>query len=210
MLKLICFDLDNVLVDTKDLHFQALQYACKYVAGFDLTKDYHNEYLEALPTKTKISILNNHNLVDKLYNDEIYKEKQRATELLFAKHVKPDQKIEDILVYCRNNFRYVHLASNCIRSSVDILLKRLEIADLFDFTIANTEIELPKPHPEMYMKCILQAKVVPIQTLIVEDSLNGKLAAILSGAHVLETDINSISIKQIEDKVKLINMLRQY
>ena len=49
--------------------------------------------------------------------------------------------------------------------------------------ISNEDVSNPKPHPEMYWKSIVENKVLPSETLIIEDSPVGRKAAMMSGAN---------------------------
>ncbi len=56
MIKAIIFDLDGVLVDTKDIHFTALNNAIEKVCKIKKTISYdkHLKIYDGLPTKKKI------------------------------------------------------------------------------------------------------------------------------------------------------------
>ena len=57
MIKLIIFDLDGVLVDTKPLHYFALNKALKKIENYEISKDDHSNIFDGLPTKEKLKIL---------------------------------------------------------------------------------------------------------------------------------------------------------
>ena len=64
-------------------------------------------------------------------------------------------------------------------------LEALGIHDLFDGLMSNQDVKSPKPEPEIYLKCFIEAGVGPMEVLIIEDSPIGKKAAYMSCAHVL-------------------------
>ena len=58
MIKAIIFDLDGVLVETKDIHFHALNLAIKKICKIDEAisyKDHLNKY-DGLPTIVKVTV----------------------------------------------------------------------------------------------------------------------------------------------------------
>ena len=57
MIKLIIFDLDGVLVDTKPLHFYALNKSLKLIENYEISLDDHLNLFDGLPTKEKLKIL---------------------------------------------------------------------------------------------------------------------------------------------------------
>jgi dTDP-glucose pyrophosphorylase len=57
-----------------------------------------------------------------------------------------------------------------------------------DLIISNEDVKNSKPHPEMYWKAMSMMGVLPEETLIVEDSPPGLLAATRSRAHILRVN----------------------
>ena len=57
MIKVIIFDLDGVLVDTKNIHYEALNYALKKNKFKEISYENHLKIFDGLPTKSKIKIL---------------------------------------------------------------------------------------------------------------------------------------------------------
>ena len=78
--------------------------------------------------------------------------------------------------------------------------------EFMDLVISNEDVKNSKPHPEMYWKAISMMSCLPEETLIVEDSPYGLLAAARSKSHILrvkntkETNLDNVQskIKQIE------------
>lgn len=61
MKRLIVFDLDGVLVDSKEIHFNALNKALDLVdSKYVITKDEQEKFYEGLPTKQKLKMLTQH------------------------------------------------------------------------------------------------------------------------------------------------------
>ena len=75
---LVIFDLDGVLMESKMLHFEALN---KSLAKFNISITYeeHLEKYDGLPTKRKLEILNEEKGLDKKFFKEIWEEKQTRT-----------------------------------------------------------------------------------------------------------------------------------
>ena len=57
MIKVIIFDLDGVLVDTKQIHFEALNNALKKFKFKEISIDDHVKFFDGLPTNEKLKIL---------------------------------------------------------------------------------------------------------------------------------------------------------
>jgi hypothetical protein len=65
------------------------------------------------------------------------------------------------------------------------MLYKTGLIEFVDFYVSNEDVKHPKPHSEIYLKCMVMAGVNPQETVIVEDSYFGRRAAMDSGAHVL-------------------------
>ena len=84
MIKAIAFDLDGVLIDSKQLHFQAFNMAVAKNLGkqFCISREDHLRFYDGLPTLKKIDLLQNLEglKIDKAVRGKIWKSKQRFTE----------------------------------------------------------------------------------------------------------------------------------
>jgi dTDP-glucose pyrophosphorylase len=68
------------------------------------------------------------------------------------------------------------------------MLAKLGLIEYIDLIISNEDVKNSKPHPEMYWKAMSMMTVLPEETLIVEDSPPGLLAAARSRAHTLRVN----------------------
>jgi dTDP-glucose pyrophosphorylase len=85
------------------------------------------------------------------------------------------------------------------------VLSKLGIIEYFDFIVSNEDVSNSKPHPEMYWKCISKMGVLPEQTLIVEDSPYGLLAASRTNSHILRVaNPSDVNVKNIYNKLQKI------
>ena len=85
-IKGIIFDLDGVLVDTKNIHFQALNEALKKISNIEISYNDHLKYYDGLPSLTKLKILNEEGKVKKKDNLKILRIKQKLTLKLLKKY----------------------------------------------------------------------------------------------------------------------------
>ena len=185
MNNLIIFDLDGVLIDSKEIHYEAFN---KSLESFDrqlsITKKEHLSEYDGLSTKKKLQKLTKKRGLDPKLYDPIWNLKQKNTfELL--NNVSPDTVKIKLLENLKSDGFKLACASNSIRSSVDLILNNLGISDFFDVTFSNEDITNPKPHPEIYWKCMLELNSHPKNTLIIEDSPVGRIGAYYSNAKTL-------------------------
>ena len=183
MYKLVIFDLDGVLYESKEIHFHALNKALmKIDKNFVINFDEHTNIYDGLTTQSKLQILTEKKGLKKGDHKKVWKQKQKETQNLLSE-ITPNKNLIRILKELKKNNFQISCASNSIKSTVMTVLKQLEIINFFDTIISNEDVSNPKPHPEMYWKSIVENKVLPSETLIIEDSPVGRKAAMMSGAN---------------------------
>jgi len=202
--KLIIFDLDGVLISSKDLHYEALNIALKEVDDlYIISKQDHLQKFDGLKTSEKLEILTKERgLLSNLHN-QIWNRKQEIT-IDKLQDIVPDQYIKTTLKELRRLGYKIACCSNSIRRSVLTILSKLDLIEQMDLIISNEDVGNGKPHPEMYWKAMSIMNVLPEETLIIEDSPAGLLAAARSRADVLRVDSpKDVTIKNILEKLNM-------
>ncbi len=191
MIKVIIFDLDGVLVDTKLIHFEALNSALKKYNFEEISIDDHVKIFDGLPTIEKLKLLKKNKKIPKKFFSKIQKFKQKITSEILKRKIKKNNKIIKIMKSLQNKYKIV-VATNAVNSTLNICLNKLGIEKYVDFKLSNEDINEPKPNPEIYLRIFIKFGIYPSEALIIEDSHYGREAAISSGAKLLP-------IKRIED-----------
>ena len=205
MIKNIIFDLDGVLVDTRDAHYEALNKAIKKIGGKQISYKDHINKFDGLPTKEKLQILNSKKKILKKNNQKIIIWKNKFTSEILKQKIKFNPKIYNLFQKLSKKHK-IGIATNAIRDTLDVCLKKLKIKKFVKISLSNQEIKNPKPHPEIYMKAMLSLNAIPNQTLILEDSYVGRLAVKNSGAHLFPVNnLLDVKIDEINNFVKKIN-----
>jgi len=184
MIDWIFFDLDGVLVDSRQLHMNALKQALAH-AGVSLEEEL-TKYLDGLPTKTKLQLLVERGLIDPDMAKKINNHKQILTIELLNQNISSNPKLRNLLLELKSYGLKLAVCSNAIRSTLDLTLQQLGIHDLFEFTISNEDVSEPKPSPEIYLKSLKIAQAHSYRVIIVEDSPHGIKAAVASGCQVMQ------------------------
>jgi HAD superfamily hydrolase (TIGR01509 family) len=179
--KLVIFDLDGVLIDSRELHYHALNDAlAKIGQEFVISREEHLSTYDGLNTTRKLEMLSERKGLDRKYFDQVWKDKQTETFKLLRELPKNHTAIYIIAQLKKRGWK-VAVASNSIRESVRIALNAIGILGDVDFMVSNEDVKRPKPFPEMYWQCMTALNVLPKNTIIVEDSHIGRQGAIESG-----------------------------
>jgi HAD superfamily hydrolase (TIGR01509 family) len=188
---LIIFDLDGVLIDSKELHYEALNEALgNFGKQYLISAQEHATIYDGLSTNKKLELLHKTKGLPRSSFEPIWKMKQEVTSRLLGE-IPEDKELISFINYMRDTGAKVALASNSIRGTVDLMLNRLGILEFFDLTLSNEDVTFPKPHPEIYWKCMSYFGAFPHQTSIFEDSHVGKQAAMNSGANLISVEKRS-------------------
>ena len=205
MIKLIVFDLDGVLVETKKLHYDALNKALYDVdTKYVITLDEHLSKYDGLSTRKKLDLLGREKGLSGMEFERIWMRKQLYTSQML-RELKSDDRIINVLSKLKNDGYTIAVASNSIRDSVKITLLKLGFLEYIDFYLSNEDVRHPKPHPEIYLRAIIESSVSPKETLIIEDSIVGRKAANESGAYLM--GINNPTDIIYENIIKYINSI---
>jgi HAD superfamily hydrolase (TIGR01509 family) len=181
MIKLIIFDLDGVLVEAKGIHFDALNRA---LGKYAIDWNEHLSIYDGLKTTQKLQMLTERKGLPKSSHESVWEAKQYWT-LQMLKELKPNQTLQSVMSTLSEEGYKLAVCSNSIRKTVLTVLSKLGIIEYMDLIISNEDVKNSKPHPEMYWKAISVMSCLPEETLIVEDSPYGLLAASRAKAHIL-------------------------
>jgi HAD superfamily hydrolase (TIGR01509 family) len=181
MIKTIIFDLDGVLVEAKEIHYESLN---KALGSYSITWDEHLSIYDGLKTNQKLDMLHERKGLPKEQFKEIWDNKQTYT-LQSLRNLKYNSDLVTTMTMLVNEGYKLAVCSNSIRKTVLTVLSKLGIIEFFDLILSNEDVKNSKPHPEIYWKAISMVGCLPEETLIVEDSPYGLLAASRSKSHVL-------------------------
>lgn len=172
----ILFDLDGVLVDACDWHYEALNIALNE-AGFGvINREDHLTTFNGLPTKTKLEML-------KIPNEQAFfinKQKQKHTLNI----IKNTAKLMPEKIELHEHLKQQGIKIACVTNSIEETAKEMLITTgqmpYIDMLVSNEHVKRNKPHPDCYNYAIKALGVNPANCICVEDSAKGIEAAITS------------------------------
>jgi len=192
MIDTIIFDLDGVLINSKNIHFESLNRALSHnKSKYQISYEDHLRSFDGLPTSKKLEILNKKKLVPKRLNKKIKLKKNQLTRKLLKENLTFDKKIYSLFQKLSKKYK-IGIATNAIEETLQIAIKKLRIGKFVKFSISTENIKNSKPHPEIYLRSIVSLNSKPKNTLVLEDSHNGRISAKEAGARLMP-------IKSLED-----------
>jgi beta-phosphoglucomutase len=185
MIKAVLFDMDGVLIDAKDWHYDALNEALS-LFGFEISRTEHLSGFDGLPTKKKLEMLSLTKGLPRKLHSFLNAIKQRRTFEITVERCRPMFHHQYALSRLKSEGKMIAVCSNSIRSTIEVMMNNAALMPYLDFYLSNEDVSVPKPDPEMYIAGISRCGLKPEEVLIVEDNDHGIQAARGSGAHVLE------------------------
>jgi HAD superfamily hydrolase (TIGR01509 family) len=206
MIKLVIFDLDGVIVEAKNIHFESLNKALGL--EYSIKWDEHLSTYDGLKTNQKLDMLSELKGLPKSLHKKVWEDKQLYT-LQSLRNLKYDADLVTTMTMLSNEGFKLAVCSNSIRKTVLTVLSKLGIIEFFDLILSNEDVKNSKPHPEMYWKAISMMSCLPEETLIIEDSPYGLLAASRSKSHILRVkDPKETTFVNIMNKITDIKLKR--
>ena len=203
---LVIFDLDGVLIESRDVHFDSLNIALSRIdPKYVITRDEHLSKYDGLGTTTKLKMLSEDKGFPESSHQKIWEDKQDATLKILTEFPKNYVAI-DIMQTLKGRGWKIAVASNAIRDTVITALDAIGVLKYVSYIMSNEDVKHHKPHPEMYWQCIVSLDSSPANTIIVEDSHIGREGALSSGANLFAIknadDLNKQSLIKFVDEIE--------
>lgn len=187
MITTILFDLDGVLVDTKNLHYETLNQALSELGGenaYVISWDEHLSTYDGLKTRQKLEVLTSRKGLPATFHDLVWTRKQELFKQSMCA-VKVEPHVPQALYDLKREGYKLGCCTNSIRDTAHGILRHMGVLEAFDVILANEDVERAKPFPDVYWKAMMALGATPEETVIVEDSPHGLLAAHRSRASIL-------------------------
>jgi beta-phosphoglucomutase-like phosphatase (HAD superfamily) len=207
-LKLIIFDMDGVLIESKQLHYESLNMALG--ERYAISPEEQASTYEGLPTKMKLELLTKNKQLPRELHAEIWAKKQEHSQQLLSSLVKPDARVTEVLKHFFDKGIELRCCSNSIGKTCNLVLELMEIKSFFTKVHSNDDPEFvhrfpkakSKPHSSMYTYICLDSGFNPQEVLACEDSDVGRRAVMNAGCRLCPiANVDSLKIEWIEKHI---------
>lgn len=183
-IRAVVFDMDGVLIDAREWHYDALNRALGLL-GFTISRFDHLSTYDGLPTRKKLEMLSLERGLPRALHAFINELKQAYTMQIVHTACRPVFQHEYALSRLKADGYVLGIASNSVRRTVELMMERSDLLPYLSLLLSNEDVEHGKPHPEIYTLAMERLAVAPHETLVVEDNEHGVQSAEAAGANVV-------------------------
>lgn len=202
-IKAVIFDMDGVLIDAKEWHFEALNQALA-VFGMAISRYDHLVTFDGLPTRKKLQMLTMERGLPPSLHGLINEMKQQCTMKMVHTQCAPRFVHQFALSRLHRRGLKLAVCSNSIRDTVSAMMQKTDLLRFLDFFLSNQDVRHGKPDPEIYQLAISRLGLLPHECLVVEDNANGILAAQRAGAQVMQVaTVDEVNLSNILANIRL-------
>ena len=198
-IRAILFDMDGVLIDAKEWHYEALNQSLG-LFGYTITRSEHLSMYDGLSTRQKLEKLTIEKGLPKELHDFINEMKQKYTVRMIYENCRPRFNHEYALSKLKSEGYKIAVCSNSIRMTIKMMMEYARLDSYLDCIISNQDVKKPKPDPEVYLTAMRQLHLESEECLICEDNDNGIKAALASHGHLMTIrtvdDVNYEALKE--------------
>lgn len=201
-IKAVIFDMDGVLIDAKEWHYEALNRALE-LFGYTITRYDHLVTYDGLPTRKKLEMLTKERNLPRELHGFINEMKQQYTMEIVHSKCKPVFQREYAMSKLKADGYRIGVASNSIRNSIVTMMDMSDLSKYIDIIVSNQDVKEGKPNPEIYTKAIEELGMEPEDCMVIEDNINGIKAGQAAGAYVMQVEtVNDVTYDNIMKNIK--------
>lgn len=200
-IKAVLFDMDGVLIEAKDWHYEALNQALQ-LFGYEINRFEHLTSYDGLPTSMKLKKLTLEKGLPNQLHGFINEMKQQYTVSMIQNLCRPRFNHEYALSKLKSEGYRLAVGSNSIKMTIKMMMDYAKLTDYLEFMLSNQDVKNAKPDPEIYLTAMSRMGLTPSECLIIEDNENGIKAAKSSGAHLLVVKtVDEVNYDNIKNRI---------
>lgn len=169
MIKAVLFDMDWVLIDAREWHYEALNKSL-WLFGFIITRQEHENFYDGLPTHVKLERLSEEKWLPRCLHKFINQMKQQYTVDMIYNNSVIDFSKQIMLKKLKDKWIKIACCSNSIRNSIELMLSKAMLIEYFDLILSNEDVSEAKPSPQIYQLAMEKLWINPEDAIVVEDS----------------------------------------
>ena len=197
MIKAVIFDMDGLIFDSERLYAKANVKTAKTL-GLDKDEAYFYQFvgIGAQDMAERMKEAFDDDLVDEFFRLG----EEDAHELLLHGEVPTQSGLHELLDYLDDAGIEKVIASSSEVYMIDVMTKNAGIRDRFSAIHGGDQVKQTKPAPDIFELAWSNLGVSKEETLVLEDSINGVLAAHAAGISVIMVPDTVEPTDEVRDK----------
>ena len=175
--------MDGVLIDSEPWWNVALQVGFRTV-GLEMSEEMCEETMGARLNEVVEYRVKKHN-IDPNLADVI--EQRIEDEIIHLVKTKAGilPGVKEAISMLKQEGYPLAIASSSPHRLIDAVIEKLNYSNDFNGVFSAQDDALGKPHPSVYLRCAKSLDVTPAECMVIEDSVNGMVAAKAAGMKVI-------------------------
>lgn len=182
MLKAVIFDLDGLLVDSTPLQQEANR---RFIESFGKVYLWPESGREGMRI---VDVIRDYKDIFDLPGtvEYLYKKRQQVYFDLARKELVLFPFTLSLLAKLKKRNLLLALATSGDNAYVDLVFTKFtRLRDFFSIVVTSEDVVRGKPYPDVYQKTMEKLKISTSEAVVIEDSVNGILAAKAAGIQVI-------------------------
>lgn len=175
MLKAVIFDMDGVIVDTEPIHAKASIIVLKKY-GVTMTNEKFYTFVGST-TKHLYETIKEENGMSATVEELLEIDRSVRKQLVKEEGFTPVPFTKDLIKELYKHGVKLAIASSSTPNEIDDVTKKLGITKYFDKLVSGVNVARAKPAPDIFLEALKEIGANASETLVIEDSSNGTIAA---------------------------------
>jgi HAD superfamily hydrolase (TIGR01509 family) len=181
-IRAVVFDLDGLMFNTEDIFNEVGREVCRR-RGKEMTRELLQQMMGRRAPEAIGVMIDFHGLSDTV--ESLIDESRTLFFELAGDRLAPMPGLFELLGHIESRGLRKGVATSSGRMYLEAILRRFDLLERFDFTLAAEDVTHGKPHPEIYLTAAARLGIAPGEMLVLEDSHAGSTAGVTAGAVVI-------------------------
>lgn len=179
------FDLDGVIVDTAEHHFDSWKTVFKEL-GADISKEDDRHTRGASRMESLAYLASRYNIQLTQEEKEFWAAKKNDIYLKSIEEITPRDLLPGVLAFLIDAKKAgLSIALGSASKNAKSVIDKLGVKNRFDVILDGTSTKISKPDPEIFIKCCEAMNLDPSDVIVFEDAAKGVKAALAAGCKVV-------------------------
>ena len=193
------FDMDGVLVHSMPMHMESWR---QYLKNLDVEVDDLERRMHGKRNPELVRDL----LGDHLPEDVVVEHgaaKERLFRELMLQADLNESEIPGVLDFLKQHRKTPKaIGSNAEPLNIQFIIERFGLRPYFDVIVDGSQVERPKPFPDIYLEAAARLKVKPENCIVFEDSQMGAEAGLAAGMRVVAVETTPTQFEGVHLEVQ--------